>query len=310
MTFARGATLSSAETLGYGDMSNLGPTAGNGFRTRWPDDLAVLQQVGVTDLRLTFDWARLQTNPGDLDSAWSDWYEQVLTAANAIGLRVWATLHDSDEPRWVTNEGGIADPDVAVKWLPRFVERVADRFGTGVHGWIPFSEITADLPAAGWAATSSALRSGEAPVVASLSASTIDSAASFLETCDLIGIGLARGDLDEREPNDEQLDHLREQMHEEVTRSAELVQDTPMLISQFTARHDDADVQGLIAEQFVIALNAAIANGVHIGAAFVDPAIAGPESFGGLLDSARSTTPMADAILGGADVDATTFHSS
>jgi len=304
MVFARGATLTTAVTLGYGDMSNLGPTAGNGFRTRWPDDLAVLQQVGVTDLRLTFDWARLQAKPGDLDSAWTDWYDQVLTAADAIGLRVWATLHDSDEPRWVTNEGGIDDSDVAVKWLPRFVERVADRFGTGVHGWIPFAEITADLPAAGWAATWSALRGGKAPVVASLSASTIDSAASFLETCDLIGIVLAHADLDEREPNDEQLDHLREQMHEEVMRSAELAEDTPMRISQFTARHDAADVQGLIAEQFVIALDAAIADGVHIGIAFVDPAIAGPESSGGLLDSARSTTPVADAVLGDTNVDA------
>ncbi|WP_395152591.1 family 1 glycosylhydrolase [Ilumatobacter sp.] len=304
MVFARGATLTTAVTLGYGDMSNLGPTAGNGFRTRWPDDLAVLQQVGVTDLRLTFDWARLQAKPGDLDSAWTDWYDQVLTAADAIGLRVWATLHDSDEPRWVTNEGGIDDSDVAVKWLPRFVERVADRFGTGVHGWIPFAEITADLPAAGWAATWSALRGGKAPVVASLSASTIDSAASFLETCDLIGIVLAHADLDEREPNDEQLDHLREQMHEEVMRSAELAEDTPMIISQFTARHDAADVQGLIAEQFVIALDAAIADGVHIGIAFVDPAIAGPESSGGLLDSARSTTPVADAVLGDTNVDA------
>ena len=301
MTCARGATLTTAATLGYGDMSNFGPTAGNGFRTRWPDDLAVLQQIGVTDLRLTFDWARLQAKPGDLDSAWADWYDQTLTAANAIGLRVWATLHDGDEPRWITNEGGIDNPDVAVTWLPRFVERVADRFGTGVHGWVPFAEITPDLPAAGWAATWSALHGSETPVVASLSTSTIASAASFLETCDLVGIALAHADLDDREPNDEQLDHLREQMHDEVMRSAELVQDIPMLISQFTARHDDPDVQGLIAEQFVIALDAAIDDGVYIGAAFIDPAITGPESSGGLLDSARSTTPMTNAVLGGAD---------
>jgi hypothetical protein len=217
---------------------------------------------------------------------------------------VWATLHDGDEPRWVTNEGGIDDPDVAVKWLPRFVERVADRFGADVHGWIPFAQITADLPAAGWAATWSALRSGEAPVVASLSAGTIDGAARFLETCDLIGIAFAHVELDEREPNDEQFDHLREQMHAEVMRAAELVADTPMLIRQFTARHDDADVQGLIAEQFVTALDAAISDGVHLDAAFIDPAVTGTESFGGLLDSARSTTPMADAVLGGANAGA------
>ena len=304
MTFARGANLTTAVTLGYSDTSNLGPTAGNGFRTRWPDDLAVLQQVGLTDLRLTFDWARLQAKPGNLDSAWTDWYDQVLNAADAIGLRVWATLHDGDEPRWVTNAGGIDDPDVAVKWLPRFVERVADRFGTGVHGRIPFAELTAGLPDAGWAATCSALSGAEAPVVASLSASTIGGAAGFLETCDLIGIALAHDDLDDQEPNDEQLDHILAQMHAELIRAAELAEDTPMLISQFTARHDDADVQGLIAGQFVSALDAAISDGASIGAAFVDPAITGAESSGGLLDSARTRTPMADAILGGAAADA------
>jgi hypothetical protein len=306
MTFARGTTLTTAVTLGYSDTSNLGPTAGNCFRTRWPDDLAVLQQVGVTDLRLTFDWARLQAKPGDLDGGWADWYDQVLTAADAIGLRVWATLHDGDEPRWITNEGGLNDPDVAVKWLPRFVERIADRFGPGVHGWIPFAEITDDLPMAGWAATWSALRSGEAPVVASLSTSTIDSAASFLATCDLIGLALAHVDIEVPEPNEDQLDHLREQIHAEVMRAGELVDDTPMLISQFTAQHDDADVQGLIAEQFVIALDGAIDDGVCLGAAFVDPAITGSESSGGLLDSARSTTPLANAVLVGAEAVADT----
>jgi hypothetical protein len=297
MTFARGATLTTAVTLGYSDTSNLGPTTSNGFQSRWPDDLAVLQQVGVTDLRLTFDWARLQAKPGDLDGGWADWYDQILTAADAIGLRVWATLHDVDEPRWIANEGGVNDPDVAIKWFPRFAERIADRFGPRVHGWIPFAEITDGLPMAGWAATWSALRSGEAPVVASLSNNTIGSAASFLETCDLVGLALAHVDIDVPEPNDEQLDHLREQMHAEVMRAAELVEDTPMLISQFTVRHDDADVQGVIAEQIVIALDEAIDDGVYLGAAFVDPAITGSESSGGLLDSARSTTPLADAVL-------------
>lgn len=303
MTFARGATLSTAVTLGYADTSNLGPTAGNGFRTRWPDDLAVLQQIGLTDVRLTFDWARLQAKPGDLDSGWADWYDQILAAADAIGLRVWATLHDGDEPRWVTNEGGIDDPDVAVKWLPRFVERVADRFGTRVHGWIPFAQITTDLPAAGWAATWSALHGGDSPVVASLNANTIESAASFLETCDLIGVVLAHTDLTDPEPNDAQLVELREHVHAEVMRSAELVEDTPMLMSQFTPRHDDADVQGVIAEQFVNALDAAIDDGIYIGAAFVDPAITGAESSGGLLDSARNPTPLANAILNGVVTD-------
>ena len=45
MTLRRGAALTTAATLGHADTADLGPTAGNGFRTRWPDDLAALQDL-------------------------------------------------------------------------------------------------------------------------------------------------------------------------------------------------------------------------------------------------------------------------
>jgi len=141
MTFVRGATLTTATTFGHADTSNLGPTAGNGFDQRWPDDLALLQHLGITDIRLTFDWARLQPKPGEFDGAWSDLFEQIVAAADAIELRVWATLHDGAEPRWITNEGGLPSDDVTERWWPRYVERVADKFGSGIAGWIPFAGV-------------------------------------------------------------------------------------------------------------------------------------------------------------------------
>ncbi len=125
MPFRRGTALPTSTTLGYADGSDLGPTAGNGFFTRWPDDLARLQELGVTDVRLTLDWARLQPAPDRLDDGWTERFGQMITAADAIGLRVWATLHDGSIPRWFDNEGGLGDAEALTRWWPRWVELAA-----------------------------------------------------------------------------------------------------------------------------------------------------------------------------------------
>ena len=171
MSFKRGAALTTASTLGFAENSDIGSTAGNGFFRRWPDDLAALQEAGITDVRLTLDWARLQPRPAGLDDDWAERYEQMLDAASAIDLRVWATLHDGSIPRWFDNDGGFDDDETFTTWWPRWVERIADRFGDHVAGWVPFAEIPLGAPTQPWRDTWSILE-GTSPVVASVSAET------------------------------------------------------------------------------------------------------------------------------------------
>ena len=144
MTFERGASLTTATTLGFSDAADLGPTTGNGFHTNWRDDLAALSELGLTALRIPLDWARLQPKPGELDGNWAEWFDDVLTAVDAIGLRAWVTLHETAIPRWFDNDGGMDDADTFTKWWPRWVERAADRFGDRVDGWIPFASMPRD----------------------------------------------------------------------------------------------------------------------------------------------------------------------
>ena len=300
MTFARGATLTTANTFGHADTSDLGPTAGNGFYKRWPDDLALLQEIGITDLRLTFDWARLQPKPGEFDGAWSERFEQMLAASDAIGLRVWATLHDGAEPRWVTNEGGLGDDDVAEKWWPRFVEKVADRFGPQLTGWMPFASINNDLNAVLWRNTWTTLNSGDAPVVAAIDALRADEIQNYLETSDVIGLVLSHEELADPEPTDDQFDELRRRLHDTIGEAAAQTGDHRLVIAQFTPHHDVADVAdvaGRIVSSFVDAVDGAIADGVALDTVFLDPAIASPDSPVGLLSSDRSAQPAAIAYL-------------
>jgi len=299
MTYRRGASLTTAATLGYADSADLGPTAGNGFRTRWPDDLALLQEIGLTDVRLTLDWARLQPKPGSpLDVDWVERFEQILQATAAIGLRAWACLHDGSVPRWFDNDGGFANDETFTAWWPRWVERAADRFGDSVQGWIPFACIPSAAPDQPWVDTWSILGGGP-PVVAAIDVrDDFAKIVNHLGLMNHLGVVLAT-DWDRDGVVDEsRLTSARRRWGDELRDAAELV-DGSVIVSGFSAGHDDADTAAQVISELRATLDEATADGVAIDAAFIEPAIAGPDSLPGLLGQDRAATASTEAYLGG-----------
>ncbi len=139
-----GVSLPSLVALGAAPNSDAAtPGTGNGFHTRFADDFAALAASGVTQVRLGFDWSRLQPRAAmghDLDGQWVEWYSDVITAANAVGIGVWPTLLERTLPQWFDDELGFADAKVAGRQWPRFVESVADVFGDRVAGWFPIDD--------------------------------------------------------------------------------------------------------------------------------------------------------------------------
>ena len=248
MTFDRGASLTTATTLGFSDAADLGPTAGNGFHTSWRDDLAALSELGLTALRIPLDWARLQPKPGELDGNWAEWFDDVLTAVDAIGLQAWVTLHETAIPRWFDNDGGMDDADTFTKWWPRWVERAADRFGDRVDGWIPFASMpatgsTEPWPMQPWRDTWGILGGTGSPVVASLDArpaslDTFQYVERYLGLTDRVGVDLTGllGELRETATADGgRSDQLAERSAEAIGRAvrdvAERAGSTPLTIT-------------------------------------------------------------------------------
>ncbi|MEY3340402.1 MAG: hypothetical protein RLZZ269_313 [Actinomycetota bacterium] len=116
---------------------------GNGFHTRFADDLVALRAAGITDLRLGVDWARLQPRSGmgaDLSGDWVEFYSDVITAADRVGVKVWATLLERTTPQWFDDERGFVDPKTADRHWPRFVEAVAEALGDRLAGWFPIDD--------------------------------------------------------------------------------------------------------------------------------------------------------------------------
>jgi beta-glucosidase len=296
MTFRRGASLTTATTLGHADTADLGPSAGNGFRTRWPDDLAALQDLGITDVRIALDWARLQPKPGVLDGDWAERFEQILQAADAIGVRPWACLHEDSVPRWFDNDGGFGDDETFATWWPRWVERAADRFGDLVGGWIPFGCIPAGAPQQPWTDTWSILGGG-APVVAAVDllgrAGTVEHDAGEMDLFGAVLVGDWEADDDVDAAG---LAAAADRWGGEIREAADSVDNMPVVAS-FSTGHHDPHVAGEIVGTFRSVLDDAVADGVPIEVAFLEPAIAGPDSRPGLLDENRAPTPPSAAFL-------------
>lgn len=111
---------------------------GNGFGVDFATDLALAAELGLSALRWTIDWARLVPRPGRWDSREADVVTEVLRAAKAAGIDVWAVLHEGPLPGWFTDDQrGFRDEIGLRRTWPQHVDRVAETFGDQVAGWIP-----------------------------------------------------------------------------------------------------------------------------------------------------------------------------
>ena len=172
---------------------------GNGFGGEFRDDLALLAGLGLTHVRLTLEWARIEPVKDKTDNDTIDRYRDVLSAARQNGLGVVATLQSTTLPGWFSDdEGGFGDEAARERLWTRQVGRCADLFGDAVAAWVPIddpvgwalrgcllgsrppgrSDTDAALDAVAAAleanhAAWSVLRSGDAPVIASYGAPTV-----------------------------------------------------------------------------------------------------------------------------------------
>jgi beta-glucosidase len=114
---------------------------GNGFAARFSTDFALLSELGMTDYRLSVNWARVVPKRGRIDQAAVDYYRAVLDAGRASGLRLWVCLLHSALPTWFADRGGFASDDAREVWL-EWVDLAAELFADLVGGWMPFNTPT------------------------------------------------------------------------------------------------------------------------------------------------------------------------
>ena len=114
---------------------------GAGFASDHVEDLRLAAAIGLTDVRVTAEWARLEPRPGTVDGDALDRIRAVLVAAVEAGLRPWVTLVHGTLPGWfVDDEGGFADATARDRWWSQHVDRTAEALEDLAAGWVPIDD--------------------------------------------------------------------------------------------------------------------------------------------------------------------------
>lgn len=114
---------------------------GAGFRALWRDDLEQLALLGVDELAVTLEWARLWPTADSADQREVEFRRDLLASIRELGMTPWATLVDGTLPGWFADdERGFTDDRSRKLLWPRHVDWVGETFGDLVGGWIPMRE--------------------------------------------------------------------------------------------------------------------------------------------------------------------------
>jgi beta-glucosidase len=107
---------------------------------RWPADLQLAADLGLTDYRLSVSWARLQpSGRGPLNPQAVTYYRQVLTRLRELGIRPLVTLYHWDLPQVLEDEGGWAARSAAGAFAD-YARRTIAALGDLAEDWITQNE--------------------------------------------------------------------------------------------------------------------------------------------------------------------------
>ncbi|MFD0000479.1 family 1 glycosylhydrolase [Nocardia sp. NPDC127526] len=109
------------------------------FYTRYASDIALAENLGVGVYRIGIEWARVQPRPGVWDENGFAFYDKVVDAIRAAGMRPMLTLDHWVYPGWAAERGGWANPDMVGDWLAN-MRRVVDRYAPADPLWVSINE--------------------------------------------------------------------------------------------------------------------------------------------------------------------------
>ena len=106
---------------------------------RAEEDFDRAADLGLTALRLSVEWSRVEPEPGRWDAAALGRYREMLKALRQRGLAPMVTLHHFTNPRWLSERGGWLVPEV-VPAFARYAAYVASVLGDLCDTWSTLNE--------------------------------------------------------------------------------------------------------------------------------------------------------------------------
>ncbi|WP_285240648.1 GH1 family beta-glucosidase [Pseudarthrobacter sp. MEB009] len=107
---------------------------------RLPQDVALLQDLGVDSYRFSLSWPRIQPDGrGGFNAEGLDFYDRLINSLLAAGISPMATLYHWDTPLPLEHSGGWLNRDTAGRFAD-YAAAAAARFGDRVAQWVTLNE--------------------------------------------------------------------------------------------------------------------------------------------------------------------------
>ncbi|MFJ6651639.1 GH1 family beta-glucosidase [Microbacterium sp. NPDC091313] len=106
---------------------------------RYPQDVAIMRELGVQTYRFSTSWSRIRPDGGPLNTAGVDFYSRLVDELLGAGIRPWLTLYHWDLPQALQELGGWASRDTADRFTEYALD-VHDALGDRVHDWATLNE--------------------------------------------------------------------------------------------------------------------------------------------------------------------------
>ncbi|MBG0832372.1 beta-glucosidase [Planomonospora sp. ID67723] len=107
---------------------------------RWPEDVALMAELGVGSYRFSIAWPRIQPGGrGPANQAGLDFYDRLVDGLCERGIVPAATLFHWDLPQALQDEGGWMARDTAYRFAD-YAALVAERLADRVPMWITLNE--------------------------------------------------------------------------------------------------------------------------------------------------------------------------
>lgn len=96
--------------------------------SRYPEDVALLAQLGLNCYRFSVEWSRIEPAHARFSEHWLRHYRRMAECCREHGLAPVLTLHHFTNPRWIAATGGWEEPRTA-ELFARFCATVAEALG-------------------------------------------------------------------------------------------------------------------------------------------------------------------------------------
>jgi len=105
----------------------------------WPNDIALIDSLGVDAYRLSISWPRVMTADGHLNPVGVKFYTDILDELKRRNIKAFVTLYHWDLPQYLEDDGGWLNRNTAYEYA-KYVDLISTAFGERVHSYATLNE--------------------------------------------------------------------------------------------------------------------------------------------------------------------------